>query len=140
MVSIMKNLSILSAAAIMTVSLILISCNQKSSDNSSGSLLLLSPLVLSTTPANGAINVPVGSQVVVTFSQTISPTTVTSATFNFSPAISGTYTTAGPVVYFTPTGSFLGATAYTVTIPAGGIAGTNGFHVILQHQFSFTTF
>src|SRR5208337_4538464 len=122
MVCKMKNFSILSAAAIFTASIILISCSGSSSNSNSSLLTLItqSPLVLSTVPANGAINVPVGSQIVVTFSQTIDSTTVTSAIFNFSPIISGTYTTIGPVVSFTPTGGFLGPTTYTVTIPASG--------------------
>src|SRR5271157_4710093 len=110
----MKKLSILSASAIITASIILISCSGSSSNSNSSLLTLItqSPLVLSTVPVNGAINVAGSSQVVVTFSQTIDSTTVTPTTFNFSPAFSGTYTTVGPVVSFTPTGNFLGATSY----------------------------
>ena|SRR5271157_1184132 len=133
----MKNLSILSA---LTIVIVLVSCNEKSSnDNSTKSLLLYSPLVLSTVPANGAINVVDNSSIVVTFSQTINQATVTPTTFNFTPAISGTYITVGPVVSFTPTApGFQTGLTYIVTIPADGITGTNGFPVILQYQFSFT--
>jgi len=136
----MKNLSILSVAAIIAASVILFSCDEtSSSDNSTKSLLLYSPLVLSTTPVNGAIDVADISSIVVTFSQTINQTTVTATTFGFFPAISGTYITIGPVVSFTPSGlGFIPGLTYIVSIPAGGIASTNGYPVVLQYQFSFT--
>ena len=57
--------------------------------------LLLAPLPTGTTPVSNALNVPVTSDVSVTFDEAISPTSVTSRTFavygSQSPIFTGTY-------------------------------------------------
>ena len=124
----------------IVVAILLVSCNGKPSTDSQTSLLFTAPLVLSTNPVNGAVNVPVNSSITIFFSQSIDQATVTSSTFSFTPAILGTYTVAGSVVSFMPNpGTFQAFTPYTVTLPVGGIKSTSGVSMILQYQFVFTT-
>ncbi len=108
-------------------------------DNSPISLLSSSPLVISTTQANGATGVPVASPVVVTFNKSINAVSVTSVSFVISPAVVGTYSVNSIAVTFVPTAGFTAGTPYTVTIPSGGITDTDGHPVMVQSQFTFTT-
>ena len=110
-----------------------------SSDNSLMTLLSSSPLVLATTPANGATGVSTASPVVITFNKTINSVSVTSSSFSFSPAVTGTYSVNSIAVTIVPTTGFTAGTTYTVTIPSGGISDTDGYAVMLESKFTFTT-
>src|SRR5208337_606343 len=127
MVSKMKNYSTLSAVAFIVVSGILFSCVEHHNDNSSLLQLIAdSPLMLSTIPVNGAINVSTGMTIEIFFSQNINQSSLSSSTIIFDPPIAGTYAALGPLVTFIVTpGVFLSFTQYTVTIPSGGVTGTN---------------
>lgn len=109
------------------------------SDNSLMTLLSSSPLVISTTPANGATGVSMFSPVVVAFSKSINSVSVTSTSFVISPAVEGTFSVNNITVTFKPTAGLAAGTTYTVTMPSGGIANTDGYPVMLQSQFTFTT-
>lgn len=110
-----------------------------SGDNSLMNLFTSSPIVIGTTPANGATGVPVASAVVVTFNKSINAVSVTSTSFSFSPAVTGTYSVNGIAVTFVPAAGFTAGTTYTVTIPSGGITDTDGYAVMLESKFTFTT-
>ncbi len=81
--------------------------------------------VASTTPAQGATDVPSDQVVTVTMSGRISTAT---GTPTFSPAVSGTWQQSGPrSLVFHATAPFIPTTAETLTIPAG-TSGPRGAH------------
>lgn len=88
------------------------------------------PTVLSTIPANGAANVPIGQVLSATFSEAMSPATISATTFTLTvtggAAVAGTVTYSGVVATFTPTASLAYNTNYTATITPGAtsVAGT----------------
>jgi phosphodiesterase/alkaline phosphatase D-like protein len=94
-----------------------------SANGSIASFTTASPLsfrVVSTTPANGATEVPLGSTITVTFNRDVEPAslggaiTVSSSLGNLPGAISYNYTTK--TATFTPSTPFAPLTDYTVTV------------------------
>ena len=81
------------------------------------------PTVVSTTPANGAANVPIGQVLSATFSGAMNPATISATTFTLTAtggsAVAGTITYSGLVATFTPTVSLANSTNYTATITTG---------------------
>ncbi len=81
------------------------------------------PSVLSTIPANGATNVPVGQVLSATFSEPMASGTLNATTFTLSvtggAAVAGTVTYAGGVATFTPSAALANSTNYTATITTG---------------------
>jgi hypothetical protein len=69
---------------------------------------LTAPSVLDIVPAQGAIDVPVDSRVVLTFDEPLDPTSVSSSSIRVTyydggdRSLNGSYRTAGPVVTFVP--------------------------------------
>jgi alpha-tubulin suppressor-like RCC1 family protein len=98
------------------------------------------PTVTSTVPADGATDVEIDSTIQVTFSEAMDPTSLTTATFVFSPAV------AGAVVYdpstftatFIPSGNMPSQTAFTATITTG-VRDVNGNNMAANYTWSFTT-
>jgi hypothetical protein len=79
------------------------------------------PAVVAMTPAPGAVDVPVSSRVVVTFSEPLDPTTVTSGAIGVGLAstgmsIPGTVALSGAVVTWTPVAPLPGSTTVRVTL------------------------
>ena len=81
------------------------------------------PVVISTIPANGATNVPIGQVLSATFSEAMAPASISGATFTVTgpggAAVSGTVTYAGVVATFTPAAKLAYSTVYTATITTG---------------------
>lgn len=99
---------------------------------------ITAPLVTSTDPANGAINVPVNKVINVNFNQAMDPSTITGSTFtlkNGATSIAGAVTYSGVMASFTPTASLVSGTTYTATITTGAknVAGT-----ALANNFAWT--
>ncbi|MGA2674740.1 MAG: Ig-like domain-containing protein [Terracidiphilus sp.] len=99
------------------------------------------PGVVSTIPANGATNVPIGQVLSATFGEAMNPTTITAATFTVTAggvAVPGTVSYSGVVATFTPTASLAYSTVYTATITTGAtsVAGTP---LAANYVWSFTT-
>ena len=88
------------------------------------------PAVLSTIPANGAVNVPIGQVLSATFGEAMSPASISKATFTLTvtggAAVTGTVAYSGVVATFTPQASLAYNTNYTaiITIGATSVAGT----------------
>ena len=101
-----------------------------------GSADLVPPTVASTTPATGATGVAVDSEVTITFSEAMTPGSVTLAgtpTVSFSPpSMDGD----GTRFIFTPAAPLLVSTAYTLTVAGTDLAG-NALAGLAS--FSFTT-
>lgn len=99
------------------------------------------PTVLSTDPANLAINVPLGKTVTATFSESMNPLTLNASTFilkDGASIISGVYKYAGNTISFTPTSNLLFDRIYTATITkdAKDIAGNS---LTNDYTWTFTT-
>ena len=85
------------------------------------------PTVISTVPENGATGVPINQALTATFSEAMTPATISSTTFPLTApggvSVSGvvTYVAAGSVATFTPTAALAPTTAYTATITTGAL-------------------
>jgi hypothetical protein len=88
------------------------------------------PTVTATVPANGTRSVPIGQALSATFSEAMSPATISTTTFTVTgpegAAVSGQVTYSGLVATFTPTASLAYSTVYIATITTGAtsLAGT----------------
>jgi len=99
------------------------------------------PLVISTMPANGATNVPVGQALVANFNEAMIPASINAATFTVSGpsgAVAGTVTYSGVAATFTPATPLAYNTVYRATITTGAmdLAGTP---LAANYVWSFTT-
>ena len=100
------------------------------------------PVVVSTIPANGATNVPVGQMLSATFSEAMSAATISASTFTLTgpggAAMAGSVTYSGVTATFTPAASLANSTVYTATITTGAtsVAGTP---LASNYVWTFTT-
>jgi hypothetical protein len=101
------------------------------------------PAVASTLPADGAVNVPLDADIVITFNKTV---TLTEPWFEISCADSGTHTATvthnNPEFTLVPDTDFSSLEVCTVTVSAENVAaeGTDPPEFMLEdHTFSFTT-
>jgi len=89
-----------------------------------GAALSVPPEIVSTLPANAAINVPLTQAVSATFTEAMNPLTITNATFTLT---QGANTVAGTLSYnaitftatLTPTVALLPNTSYVATVTSG---------------------
>ena len=103
----------------------------------------LAPTVASTTPADNAINVSLGSDVTIVFSETV---TASNASFTVVCATSGTHPFAlnmAPAISYTlnPSTDFAANELCTITVVAAQITDTDGTPtaMVTNHVFDFTT-
>jgi hypothetical protein len=103
---------------------------------------VVTPLVLSTNPANLATGVPIAQIVTATFNVAMSPTTLNSVTFTLAgpggAAIMGAVTYSGTTATFTPAANLLPSTTYTGTITTGA-ADPVGIPLAANYVWTFTT-
>lgn len=95
------------------------------------------PAVSSTSPANGAIGVPINSSISAAFSEVMDASTITAATFTVS-GVSGTVVYSGTTATFTPSANLASSITYTATITIGAkdLAGNS---IASSYVWSFTT-
>lgn len=99
------------------------------------------PIVVSTDPVNGAINVVTGKIITATFNEVMDPATINAATFILrqgTNAIAGTVTYAGMTATFTPANPLAANTVYTGTITTGVMDPENNA-MIDDYVWSFNT-
>ena len=99
------------------------------------------PTVSSTLPSIGSTGVATGSALLATFSETMDPTTVTTANFSLKQGaipIAGTVFYSGLVGIFTPTTGLAVGTTYTATITSG-VKDLAGNAMVANYVWSFTT-
>ncbi len=99
------------------------------------------PTVISTDPANLAVNVALNKKIVATFSETMDPVTITTATFTLQQGttpVAGTVTYAGTAGTFTPAANLAANTTYTATITTGA-KDLAGNAMAVNYVWSFTT-
>ena len=102
------------------------------------------PTVISTDPANAAINVPLNQKVAATFSTFMDPSTISAVgTFTLAEtiggaAVPGTVSYAGKTAVFTPTANLTASTQYTATITTAA-KDLTGVAMAANFVWSFTT-
>ena len=97
--------------------------------------------VLSTTPANGATNVPRNQEIRIEFSTAMLGTSIDNTTITMSPSPSRTTTVYRDdcTVIILPDANLAATTAYTVTVTTN-VKSLFGWQPLSsQYQFSFTT-
>ncbi len=116
--------------------LILSGCSGE--DNTTGPSLDTTPPVVSTvTPNESATSVSVNASIVITFSEDIDPTTVTSTSITVN-GVSGSVSVSGKVVTFVPATSLAASTQFTVTV-ASSVKDMAGNSLGANYTFNFTT-
>ena len=99
------------------------------------------PQVGSTSPVNGATSVATGSSVAVTFSEAVSPASVTPTTFtlkNGATSVPGAVSVSGSTSTFQPSAALLNGTAYTATVTTG-VKDLAGNGMAADYSWTFTT-
>jgi hypothetical protein len=99
------------------------------------------PVVIATVPVNGAQNVPVTQALSATFSESMTPASISATTFTVASSngsVAGTVTYSGLVATFTPGVALSYGTTYTATITTGAtdLAGTP---LAANYVWTFTT-
>ncbi|MBI3810836.1 MAG: Ig-like domain-containing protein [Nitrospirae bacterium] len=99
------------------------------------------PTVISTNPANNAVDVPLNSSITATFSEPMDHTTLSNTTFIVSTGgvpIAGRIGYSSTSVTFTPTSSLINVTDYTATITTG-VKDLAGNSLAADFAWSFTS-
>ena len=102
---------------------------------------VLAPTIITTDPVNTATGVPINKKIAVTFSETMDPLTITTATFTLYQGltnITGTVSCVGAIATFTPFAPLLVDTGYTATITTGA-KDMAGLPLAANHVWTFTT-
>ncbi len=97
--------------------------------------------VSSTVPLNGAVGVPIGNKLSVTFSEAMDPATINTTTFTLkqgTTVIAGTVAYAGLTAVFTPASNVAPSTTYTARITAGA-ENLAGNPLASDYVWTFTT-
>ncbi len=105
------------------------------------------PIVTSTSPVSGAMNVNTASAVTVSFNEAMNPATITSTTFGLKNASNVavtalvTYNSSTNAATLTPAAALADATVYTATVLGGstGVADLAGNRLASNKIWSFTT-
>jgi hypothetical protein len=100
------------------------------------------PAVVSTVPANGAANVPVGQVLSATFNEAMNASTIGAASFKVTgpgeAAVSGSVAYSGVTATFMPTAALAYNAEYTATITTGA-ASAGGVPLAANYVWKFTT-
>ncbi len=99
------------------------------------------PLVISTDPANGAINVSLSKMITATFSKPMDALTLNATTYVLKQGttiVTGVVTYTGMTATFNPTANLLPNKIYTATITTGA-KDSSGNNLAADYVWSFTT-
>jgi hypothetical protein len=101
----------------------------------------LAPTVISSEPVSNATDVVINKIITVTFSEEMTPTTITSTTFMVTKGgtpVTGTVSYSGTSATFTPSVMWATASTYTVTITTGA-ENLEGIALKANKEWRFTT-
>jgi len=106
----LKNIPIITICATVAI-LIFAACQKDTFVETTG----VCPIVVSTNPVNGAINVPLNTKITVTFNEKMNPLTITQGSFSLhgTTFVSGVISYSDSTAYFTPTSNLAQNTTYT---------------------------
>jgi hypothetical protein len=99
------------------------------------------PVVVSTTPTKGAINVVASTNVTATFNEAMDASTINTTTFILKEGttqVAGTVTYSGIIATFTPATLLMANTVYTGTITTGS-KDSSGNAMVADYVWSFNT-
>jgi hypothetical protein len=99
------------------------------------------PVVTSTDPAGGSLNVPLTKLITATFSEPMDPSTINSSTFTLklgTTPVAGAITYSGSTATFTPSVNLLSSTTYTATISYGA-KNMSGVTIANIYSWNFNT-
>jgi len=100
------------------------------------------PVVIATTPTNGATNVPVAQILTAQFNEPMTASTINASTFTLTGAdsgpITGVVTYSGTTAVFAPAVNLSFNTTYTATITTG-VADLAGAQMAANYVWTFTT-
>lgn len=99
------------------------------------------PTVVSTVPANTAVNIAVSANVSATFNEAMDPSTITTSTFTLmqgATPVAGAVSYSGATAAFNPTSDLSVNTVYTATITTGA-EDVAGNAIASAHVWTFTT-
>ena len=145
-----SNLAIASVAAkLFIIALVISGCSKDINDEASNSTTDQSnsgvdntpPVINTSNPAGNNASVAVNSIITVTFSEAMTPSSITAATFNLkqgNTAISGNVTYSGNVATFTPSSLLTAGTVYSATVTTG-VKDIAGNAIAANYSWSFTT-
>ena len=108
---------------------------------------IIPPAVTSVTPADGATNIGVTTNLAVTFSEALDPATVTAATFELRDPLNNlvsatiTYDPSTRIAKLTPAAVLANSTVYTAMVKGGasGVKDLTGNPLASDYTWSFTT-
>jgi hypothetical protein len=107
-----------------------------------GASAAAAPTILSTSPANLATGVAINSAVLVSFSEAMSPASVSAATFKVTSAgnvaVAGSVTYSGTTATFQPASHLANSTQYTATVTTG-VKDLGGTALAAAQVWTFTT-
>jgi len=131
----LKNKQLFAAIAIASVFLFA-ACKKDTFVEVAG----LCPVVVSTTPANGATGVLINQVISASFNEAMNPATFSQASFTVQGAtpVAGTVSYLGTTAYFTPTNSFAPNTTYTARVKAT-VKDLKGNALQADYVWTFTT-
>lgn len=115
-----------------------IGCKKEAADTGTTGIC---PIVVSTDPANGALNVATIKKVTATFNEAMDAATINATTFTLKQGttpVAGTITYNGLTATFTPTKALNGNTVYTATISTG-VKDPAGSSPVADYVWSFNT-
>ncbi|MFV8336684.1 Ig-like domain-containing protein [Flavobacterium sp. RSP29] len=101
----------------------------------------ITPMVVSTDPANNATNVFLNKIVAVNFNMPMNQATVSATTFTLkqgTTSVAGSVSYNGTTAYFTPTALLASNTIYTATITTG-VKNVQGTTIASNYTWTFTT-
>ncbi len=102
----------------------------------------VTPVVMSTLPANGAIGVPVAQAISATFNEVMNTATIDASTVTVTgpggASVTGAVTYSGTKATFTPNAALAPGTLYTGTITTGA-ANPTGTGLATNYVWTFTT-
>jgi len=99
------------------------------------------PTVVSVSPTNNSIGIPLDSVITATFSEAMDPATISTTTFTLAAGMiskTGTVTYAAQTATFTPSTPLAANTQYTVTVTTGA-KNTLGDPIPANYSWKFTT-
>ncbi len=99
------------------------------------------PTVTSTSPVSAATGVPINTKILVTFSEAMSPATITTSTFTLkrgTTSVAGTVTYTGVTATFAPSSNLAASAGHTATITTGA-RDLAGNALAANFVWSFTT-
>jgi methionine-rich copper-binding protein CopC len=102
---------------------------------------ITAPVILSTNPANSAVNVAANATIGITFSEAMNASTISTSTITLkqgAATIAGTVSYTGNTATFTPSNIFIAGTIYSVTITTGA-KDLAGNALAANYVFNFTT-